>query len=224
MVKVLSLGGSVIVPDNINEKFLALLRKLLMEYSKKEKIVIVCGGGGTSRKYMTVLEKSGATKKIIAYIGIRVTRLNAWFLINFFNGNCAKRLAKSLREVKSFLKKNRIVIIGSLHYKYKQTSDGTAAYIAHMLHTDFINITNVAGLYDRNPQRKNARLIPEISFDDFYKKIKKIKYKPGLHFILDHEAAKIIKKYNIKTYIVGPNIKNLKNVLEKKKFRGTLIR
>ena len=223
MVKVLSLGGSVIVPDEINYDFLLKFREFIVEYSKKEKIVIVCGGGKTARRYINALEKRKVDHKILNYIGIRITRLNAWFLINFFKGECAHRPAKSLKEVKNLLSKNNIVIVGALRYKPNTTSDGTAADIAKILKTNFINITKVKGLYDKNPELKGAKLIRKISFDDIYQLIKKIKYKPGMNFVLDPLAAKTVMDHKIKTYIIGPDLKNLKKLLEGKKFVGTVI-
>jgi len=52
---------------------------------------------------------------------------------------------------------------------------------------------------------------------------KKIGFKPGQHFVLDQKSAKIIKKYNIRTYILGPDLKQLDNVLNHKHFIGTLV-
>ena len=223
MVKVISLGGSIIVPDDINYKYLLNFKTIISKYSKKEKIIIVCGGGSTARKYISALEKNNVDTKIRSYIGIRVTRLNAWFLINLFKESCNKNIPKSIKEVENLVKKNNIVILGGLRYHPEETSDGAAASIAKNYKTDFINMTNVKGLYDKNPKLGNAKFIPKISFSDFYKRISKFKYKPGQHFILDHNAAKIIKKYKIKTYIIGPGLKNLEKLLKNKKFAGTII-
>ena len=119
--------------------------------------------------------------------------------------------------------KNKIVFCGALRYEPNQTTDGTAAEIARYLKTDMlINVTNIDGLYNKNPKtNKNARFISKISFDDFYKMVSKIKFKAGQHFVLDFAAAKIIRKNNIKTVIVGR--KNLEKVLKGKTFRGTVI-
>ena len=96
--------------------------------------------------------------------------------------------------------------------------------LANYLKSDFINLTNVKGLYDKNPKKfRTAKFIPEISHKDFLKIAKKIEFKPGQHFVLDQKAAKIIKKYKIKTYILGQDLKQLDNVLKNKHFVGTLI-
>ena len=88
----------------------------------------------------------------------------------------------------------------------------------------FINLTNVSGLYDRNPKKfKNAKFIPKISWTNFYKIAVKMKFKPGQHFVLDQKASKMILKNKIPTYILGKNLNNLNNFLKNKKFKGTII-
>ena len=52
---------------------------------------------------------------------------------------------------------------------------------------------------------------------------KKIEFKPGQNFVLDQKAAEIIKEYNLTTYILGPDLKNLDNLLNKRHFIGTII-
>ncbi|MBI2499711.1 UMP kinase [Candidatus Woesearchaeota archaeon] len=223
MVKVISLGGSLIIPNEIDSNYLNKFKKVIIKYSKKEKFVIVCGGGRTARIYINALRKNKINEKILGYIGIRITRLNAWLLINLFKNKVSANLAKSLKEVKNLLNKKNIVIVGGLRYKSNNTSDGTAATIASILKCDFINMTNVKGLYSKNPKLKGAKFIPKITFDDFYKIANKIKYKAGQHFVLDQSAAKIIKENKIKTYIISGDLKNLEKLLKEKKFMGTVV-
>ena len=130
----------------------------------------------------------------------------------------------SLSQVKSLLNKNNIIVCGALGYEPKMTSDGTAANVARVIRADyFVNITNVKGLYNKDPRKNNnAKFISRISFSDFFKKINKFKFKPGQHFVLDQTAAKIISKYQIRTVILKGN-DNLENLLKGKNFDGTLI-
>jgi len=48
-------------------------------------------------------------------------------------------------------------------------------------------------------------------------------FEPGQHFILDQDASKIILKNKIPTYILGRNLKELDNLLNNRKFVGTII-
>ncbi|MBS3145496.1 UMP kinase [Candidatus Woesearchaeota archaeon] len=221
-IAVISLGGSLIAPDKINDDYIKKFRQTLLKF-RDYKFVIVAGGGKTARTYIDALENQKVDKFRQSLIGIRITRLNAWTLINLFKENCAKVIPKSLKDVKNLLIKNKIVVCGGLRYMEDNTSDGTAASIANLLNTNLINMTNVNGLYNKDPKLKDSKLIRNISFENFHKIMEKIKYKPGQHFVLDQHASEIIKKNKIKTYIIGPSLSNLENLLKNKKFTGTTI-
>ena len=150
--------------------------------------------------------------------------MNAMFMMQFFGNEANKVLPRDMEEVKSILPKHNIIFCGALRWAAHSTSDSTAAKLAHYLKTDFINLTNVQGLYSDNPAtHKNAKFIPEISWASFEKMANKIHFKPGQHFVLDQKAAKLIKKDKIKTYILGDNLINLEKLLQGKKFIGTSI-
>jgi len=225
-VIVLSLGGSLIIPKDIDVKFLRAFRNVLGQYTKKYKFVIVCGGGSTAREYIRGLGKENSKKKEFhqGLLGISATRLNARFMAYFFGNDANKGIPRDMKEVKNMLRIYDIVFCGALRYARSETSDATSAKLANFFNTEFINLTNVTGLYNKNPSKyKNAKLISKISWKDFNKMANPLGFRPGQHFILDQTAAKIIKKHKIPTYILGQNLKNLNAVLNEKEFEGTLI-
>ena len=223
-VVVISLGGSLIVPDEIDYSFLNKFKKVINKNINKHKFVIVCGGGSIARKYIKALRKAGKPPYFQSLAGISVTRLNARFLTYFFGKDANQGIPHSKETVKNLLKKNEIVFCGALRYHANETSDGTAARLADFFNSDFINLTNVKGLYNKNPlKNKDAKFIAKITREKLYKRIAKLKYTPGQHFILDQEAIRIIKQKKIKTYILGRNLINLDNVIRNKKFTGTTI-
>ncbi|MFH1917893.1 MAG: UMP kinase [Nanoarchaeota archaeon] len=221
---VLSLGGSLIIPEKVDVRFLKEFKKVINQNSKKYKFIIVCGGGSAARKYISALRESGANEQFQSFSGISATRMNARFMNYFFGINPEKGIPHKLREIKKYLRKQDFVFCGALEYKPKQTSDSTAAEIAKHFKADFINLTNVSGLHNKNPlEHKDAKFIPEISWGDFDKMANKLKFAPGQHFVLDQTASGIIMKNKITTYIIGKNIKQLDNLLKGKKFKGTII-
>lgn len=221
---VISLGGSLIIPDKVNYAFLEKFKLVLRKHYSEYKFVIVAGGGAIARKYINALAKEHKTKKEISMSGIRATRMNAIFLMQFFGKEANDALPRDMKEVKANIHKNKVVICGALRYADNSTSDSTAAKLAHFLKTDFINMTNVKGLYTSNPlTNKNARFIPKDSWRSFERRAKKSLFKPGQHFVLDQNASAIIRKHKIKTYIIGANLRNLDNILKGKSFIGTLI-
>jgi uridylate kinase len=225
-VIVISLGGSLIAPDRMNIEFLDKFKRTILKHKRKYNFVIVCGGGKPARNYINGLEDEDIKNKesLQCLLGIGITRLNARFMTYFFGEPSNDGIPRDMKEVKNLLMKHDIVFCGALRYSKKETSDGTAAKLARYFDTDFINLTNVHGLYEKDPKKfRSAKFITEISHKNFLKMVKQVHYKPGQHFILDKKAAKIIKKYNITTYILGPDLKQLENLLEGKHFVGTII-
>ncbi|MAG52703.1 MAG: UMP kinase [Nanoarchaeota archaeon] len=219
---VISLGGSKIVPNKVDYYFLKKFKKVVEKIKKGNKIVIVTGGGSTARKYIEALGKEGWGTKSQNALGFNVTRLNALLVSDFLKSNLF--FPNSKRELKKMLNKQNIVVTGAVDFKPKMTTDGTSADIAKFIKADvFVNITNVKGLYDKDPKKfKNAKFIPEISFKEFSKIVNKIKFKPGQHFVLDQRAAKVISKNKIKT-VITKDINNLIKIVKGEKFIGTTI-
>ncbi len=225
---VISLGGSLIVPNKIDIEFLQQFKKVLLKNQRKYKFIIICGGGKTARTYINGLEnkKIKPKKKQLfqSFLGISATRLNARFMTYFFEKDAHQGIPHNMKQIKNLLRLHNIVFCGALRYAKNQTSDTTSAIIAKYFKTEFINLTNVKGLYDKNPKKfRSAKFIPEINHKDFLKRAKQIEFKPGQHFVLDQKAAKIIKTHKIRTYILGQDMKNLNNLLNKKHFIGTVI-
>ena len=221
-IVILSLGGSLIIPDDVNVKFLKEFRKIILKNTKKYKFIIICGGGSIARKYISALQDKSYQTQSTA--GIAATRTNAKCMSCFFSQDSFQKIPQEIKKIKKFIKKQDIIFCGALGFKPKQTTDSNAAEIAKYFKTFFINLTNVPGLYNKNPSKnKNAKFISKISWKEFDKMSKKIKFKPGQHFILDQTSSGIILKNKITTYILGENPKQLDNLLNNKKFKGTTI-
>ena len=224
-VIVLSLGGSLIIPDKVDIKYLKEFKKIILKNTKRYKFIVACGGGSVARKYISALREAGLKEKFQSFSGIGATRMNARFMNYFFKIDPEKGIPHSKKTLKKYLKKRDVVFCGALEYKPNQTSDSTAAQIARKYKAPFINLTNVKGLYDKNPKKyKNAKFIKKISWKDFDKKANESKFQPGQHFVLDQTASKIILEKKIPTYIIGQDIKQLDNILKSKDFKGTLIK
>jgi uridylate kinase len=223
-VIVLSLGGSLIIPSEVNLEFLKSFRTIIKNNIKKFKFVIVCGGGSVARKYILALENDGKKEYIRDLAGISVTRLNARFMSYFFGFDPKEGIPHDMKQIKNLLLKNDIIFCGGLRYAPHQTSDATAVKLANYFKTNFINITNVKGLYDKNPLNdKSAKFIPKTTIPELNKIVHSIKEKPGMHAPVDYTAMKVIMQNKIKTYIIGPDPKQLDNLLNKRDFIGTTI-
>lgn len=223
-VVVISLGGSILIPKDEKDSFLIKFKKVLENNYRRYKFVIVCGGGIIAREYQSVLKKEHKNEKELSLAGIRATRMNAQFVMQVFGKEANDTLPLTMTQVKNDLAKNNTAICGALRYTKKSTTDATAARLAEYLKGEFINITNVQGLFTADPRKnKNAKLIPYENWGKFEKRANRIKYHPGQHFVLDQKAAVEIRKRKIITHIIGKDLKALDNLLKKRKFVGTTI-
>lgn len=224
-VWVISLGGSLVVPKEMDLKFLHKFKKEINKHTRKNKFVLVIGGGTIARKYISALQMEHSSQKGLSMAGIRATRMNAEFIMQFFGKKVANdTLPLNMKSIKNDLAKNDVVVCGALRFVPRSTSDGTAASLAKYLKTSFINLTNVSGLYTADPKKdKKAKLIKNQTWKEFENRTLKVKNVPGMHFVLDQRAAKEIRKNKITTYIVGKETKELANILKNKPFKGTII-
>ncbi len=221
----ISLGGSLIVPSGtMDTDFLEKFKRMLRKHYRSWKFVVVCGGGSIARKYIEALRRDGKNNHEQSIAGIRATRMNSLFLMQFFGKEANDTIPGNMEEVRNNLHKNNVVFCGALRFDPKSTSDGTAARLAHFLGSEFVNMTNVKGLYTDNPlTNKKAKFIPYQTWREFEKRALHRKFRAGQHFVLDQNAAVLIRQHKIKTYIIGKGLRNLGKILKGKKFVGTLI-
>ena len=83
---IISLGGSLIVPDKIDIKFLKSFKGLILKETKRRKrFIIVSGGGRTCRIYQKAASKiSKPSQDMLDWIGIDSTKLNMRLIESIF--------------------------------------------------------------------------------------------------------------------------------------------
>lgn len=219
---VISLGGSIIVPKGINVQFLKKFRDLIRDFSKKgHRFAVYCGGGSLARAYQNACKKiAKLDKSQIDWIGIHATRLNA-HMLNIVMGSLTDDaiITDPTKKVKT---RKSVIAAG---WKPGWSTDYDSVLLASNLKASVvINITNVDYVYDKDPKKfRDAKPINSITWREFLKIIGR-KWEPGLHAPFDPVAAKAAEKLGIKAIITGSSIENIANILNNKKFKGTVIR
>ncbi len=221
---IISLGGSVIVPDDINIQFLESFRGVIMDGVKKgNRFFIITGGGKTARRYQNAAgEISGITRDDIDWLGIHSTLLNAHLIRTIFRKQAYKRIINDPRDMADKFKEKIILACG---WSPGWSTDYIAARIAKKYNIKkLINISNIDYVYDKDPRKfKDAKPIKDISWKEF-RKIVGNKWDPGLHTPFDPIASRLAQKIGLTIAVINSkNIKNLKNCIENKKFIGTVI-
>jgi len=219
---VISLGGSLIFPDRLDKNFLINFKKIILKYvNKKHKFVIICGGGKLARNFQqAALKIKKLGNRELDWLGIKATKINAHSLKSIFGGKANNTIITNPNSKITF-KKNIVIAAG---WKPGWSTDYDAVILAKNIGVkEVVNMSNVDYVYDKDPKKhKDAKRIEKISWNN-YSKLISSKWKAGMNAPFDPVAAKEAKKSGIKVSIIGKDLKNLENLLDGKKFKGTVI-
>ncbi|HLC64881.1 MAG TPA: UMP kinase [Candidatus Nanoarchaeia archaeon] len=219
---IMSLGGSLIVPDKVDYSFLRKFKKVILPSARKSRFVIFCGGGKLARDYQKALsELINAPKEALDWMGIHATRINAESVREIFGNDADEKILTD--PTKRIASKKRIIIAAG--WKPGWSTDYDAVLVAKQLKVrEMINMSNVDFVYSADPKKsKSAKPLKEISWKNL-RKLVGSKWSPGLNMPFDPIAAKQAERQKLLVYVIGRDLNNLQNVLIHKPFKGTLIR
>lgn len=221
---ILSVGGSLIVPENIDTNFLKEFKELIVEYSHVGfRFVIICGGGRTARTYQgAAREVSELTREDLDWLGIHTTRLNAHLLRTIFHKEAHPRIIKNPHEDIQW-KESVLVAAG---WRPGCSTDYDAVLLARNLQaTKLINLSNIDYVYDKDPRTNpDAKKIESISWPAFRALIP-AEWDPGLNAPFDPVAAKEAEKIGLEVVVMnGKKLANLRQHLSGESFLGTIIK
>ncbi|MBS3175879.1 UMP kinase [Candidatus Woesearchaeota archaeon] len=217
---VISLGGSMVVPEKVNVDFLRKFADLVKNYAKKSRVVIICGGGATARTYQNAARELSCATEDLDWIGTRATILNAELVRSLFGKSAYEKVVTNPTEK---IKTKKHIIVGS-GWKPGFSSDMDAVLIAENLKIKtLINLTNIDYVYDKDPKKfSNANPFKKMSWQQLQKLVG-TSWTPGANVPFDPVATKRATKAKLTLYIIKGEIENLKNILEKKVWKGTII-
>lgn len=220
---VLSLGGSLIAPEDIDIDFLKNFKRLVESQIKKgNRFIIITGGGKVCRKYQAALKalaKPSATD--LDWMGIFTTLTNAQFIRLMFGELAHSRIVSNPTKKINF--EEKILLAGG--WRPGCSTDKDAVLLAETYGAKtVINLSNIRYLYDKDPRKhRSAKKITKISWNGLLK-ITGRKWSPGANVPFDPTAAKLAQKNKIQVIISnGKDLKNFQNIIADKTFKGTLI-
>lgn len=217
----LSLGGSIINPGEIDVSFLEQFSKMIIQLVPKYKFMIVCGGGKVARDYIKALP-TGLTEGERDYMGIAATWLNAELLTHYFKGNCSPILPRTVEDLMEQFQIFDIGLSGGFLPAVKTDED--AAIVADLFGSPIlINVTNVDGIYDKDPRKHpDAKKYISLSYNEFYEIISPLSLGAGSNAPFTLIAAKICERSNIRIIICPKNVTKIQLAIEGENV-GTLI-
>lgn len=223
-VIIISLGGSLIVPGEIDINFLKDFKKLILSETKKnKKFFIITGGGKICRKYQNVAaELSSPSSDDLDWIGIASLKLNAELLRVLFGEEAYSRVISDPSSQFSF---DKPIAIGSAFRPGRSTDWDAVEGAINLGAKKIINLSNTDYVYDSDPKvNPNAKKIEQISWKDYRALIPR-EWNPGLNSPFDPIASELAEKEGIEVIIMnGKPIDNLANYLSEEKFLGTIIK
>ncbi len=223
---VMSVGGSLIVPDSIDTTFLTTLKDLITAETTGtgRRFIIIAGGGKTARRYQ---DAAGAvttlTRDDLDWLGIHATHLNGHLLRTIFRDIAYHIMIKNPDDVIDVPANYQVIIAGG--YRPGCSTDLRAIQIAEKLGaTKVINLSNTDYVYTDNPHTNpDATKIEDITWSDFRKLIPD-EWEPGLSAPFDPVAAKVAERDNIEVaQINGLKLDHLRDYLAGRPFVVTRI-
>ena len=215
---VISLGGSIIVPGEIQISFLKKFKEFILKFLQEGiRFIVVAGGGAIARNYQKAASQIATiSNEDKDWIGIHATRINAHLLRTIFKKEAYPVVLDSPDKPIDGEKYRLFIASG---WRPGWSTDYDAVLLAQRFKADkIINASNITHIYDRN--KKN---LSRISWQN-YRKLISSKWTPGMNVPFDPVAAKTAQKLGISVIVAkGTDLKNLANILTNKKFRGTII-
>lgn len=222
---VISLGGSIIIPNEIDIDFLKSFRELILnEVKKGKKFAVVCGGGALARKYIESAKLLGQDKENeLDWVGIASTRQNAELVRVMFGDSAFEKIIFDPDLVPNT---DKGVLVGG-GWKPGNSSDLASVHMAKSLNAkNLINLSNIDFVYNKDPKQfPDAEKIEKISWSDFRKILPAPEnWKAGMSAPFDPVAAREAETLGLEVSILnGKNIENLAKYLSDEEFIGTKI-
>ena len=223
---IISLGGSLIVPEEIDWEFVRDFKVLIEEQiAKGFKFILITGGGKTARKYIDAAAKvDDINNEDKDWIGIHATRMNAHFIRTIFRENAHPRINKNPHDLEDFYDFKESILVAA-GWRPGFSTDFDAVILAKYLGIKkIINLSNIDYVYEQDPRKfPDAEKIEKISWADFRQMVGDT-WDPGMSAPFDPIASKEAQANDLEVAIMnGKNLDNLRDYLEGRTAQGTII-
>ncbi len=224
-VIVVSVGGSLIVPDDIDTSFIQAFKRCLLGYSKQGiRFVVICGGGSTARTYQnSASHLSKVSQTDLDWIGIQATFLNASLVRTAFGKAANSSILTDFSERPQFQRGRSMIIAGG--WKPGCSTDTDAVIAAELLGAKrVVNLSNIDYVYDKDPRKhQDAKAFKDITWKEYRDLIPK-KWNAGLSTPFDPVAARRAERSSIEVALInGKKLAQFEHYINERGFKGTRI-
>lgn len=220
---VISLGGSIINPEERDGEFLNQLASLLRKFAQDHEIYVVCGGGKIARYYINTGRELNASEDQLDELGIGATRLNAR-LLQLALGNVAEgTIPHTIEEAAEQGRKGIIVVMGGTTPGH--TTDGVSAALAERVGAArIVNATAVDGVYSDDPWKvKDTKKIHHMTFQQLLDMLGD-GHGAGRSGVFDPMGADIALRCRIPVLVIaGRDLEEMSQAIRGGPIKGTII-
>ncbi|MEA3496307.1 MAG: UMP kinase, partial [Bacteroidota bacterium] len=198
---IINLGGSLIVPEQIDVDFLKKFRKIIIDQieERDQKFVLTTGGGKTCRRYNESAEAiaDGLTAEDKDWLGIHATRLNGHLIRTIFRDYAYPRINTNPHDLEDFYKSKEPIMIAAGWRPGRSTDYATALLAKYLGIKKIINLSNIDYIYDKDPNKfPDAQKVNKMSWKDLRAMIGD-DWVPGMHAPFDPVASQLADEENL---------------------------
>lgn len=221
---VVSVGGSLIVPNEIDTAFLGDFREMILKKVHEGlNFYIITGGGRTARRYQEAayVVRGDLPRDDLDWLGIHSTRMNAHLIRTLFREEAQAKIVKN--PTRRIHPRGSIVV--GAGWKPGWSTDYCAVIAAKKLGAKkVVNLSNIDYVYDKDPRHfDDAQRIEKISWSEFRKLIPS-EWDPGLSTPFDPVAAREAEEGKMEVAVINGNkIREFEKYLNGEEFAGTII-
>lgn len=220
----MSVGGSLIVPGEIDTEFLSTFRSLILAHLERGiSFYIITGGGKLARRYQDAAEavRGDLHREDLDWLGIHSTRLNAHLMRTLFKEQAQARIVKNpTRRISGTAE----IIIGA-GWKPGWSTDYCAVLAAKKIGAKkMVNLSNIDYVYTADPRTNpDAQKIEKTDWAHFRTLIPD-HWDPGLSSPFDPVAAKEAEAMKLEVAVInGTKLAEFDKYLTGEAFVGTVI-
>ena len=220
---VVSIGGSVLIPDKDDAVFIGKLANVLRDVSKKVQLAVVCGGGKIARYYTNTGRDLNGTTYQRDILGIGATRLNAE-LLRIALGECSyDGVPHTVDEAAKAFLSGKIVVMGGTEPGH--TTDAVATMLAGGVGAKrVVNATSVDAVYSDDPKKDpDAKRFSELTIKELSDIIYD-EHDAGRSSVFDPLGVKLAMRDRIDILVVdGRDLDEIRDAILGNKIKGTFV-
>jgi uridylate kinase len=223
---VVSIGGSVLVPD-LDDDRVAAYADVVESLATDHTLGVVAGGGPVAREYIEIARREDANEGVLDQLGIDTTRLNARLLLAALDPDvAAPTVPTDYEEAAEALHRDDVTVMGGV--VPAQTTDAVASALAEYVGADRLVFgTSVDGVYDADPDADpDAERYDELAAGDLVELVARGESlgSAGSNAPIDLLATKVIQRSGIPAAVVdGTDPEAVARAVETDDYDGTTI-